>query len=179
MQGETLIFGYGSLLWRPAFSHGSSAPGYVEGWARRFWQGSTDHRGTPAAPGRVVTLVPAPRERVWGRVYAVCSAEAPAVLAQLDAREQDGYARLEVPVVRRGAVAALALTYVAAPTNPRWLGDAPLEQLAAQIAAARGPSGTNREYVERLALALRELGEVDPHVERLLSALAATEQAPR
>lgn len=158
------LFGYGSLIWRPAIPFVERRPARAVGFERRFYQGSTDHRGVPEAPGRVVTLVPG--LGCDGVAYRVADADVDAVLAALDHREQGGYTRLDLQVELRGPASReiTALTYVAAPDNPYWLGPAPLAAIARQIARARGPSGPNIEYLLRLAAALRELEVDDPHV---------------
>ena len=166
------IFGYGSLVWRPAFPFAQKAPGYVVGWARRFWQGSTDHRGVPGAPGRVVTLVPEAGARCWGMAYLVEPDRAADVLGALDHREKGGYARHRQTVFRPdGTALDEALLYVATPDNPNYLGAAVIEDLVRQVRASHGPSGPNVEYVLELARALRAMGADDPHVFELASLL--------
>ena len=160
------VFGYGSLIWRPAIPHTSSLPGYVRGFVRRFWQGSTDHRGVPGAPGRVVTLLPEPSAVVWGRVFTIADADREPVLERLDHREKGGYARHEVQV-HTSAGALDAVVYVATVSNPNFLGPASLEHIAAQVRASAGPSGPNDEYVLQLARALREMNATDDHVAEL------------
>ena len=51
------IFGYGSLCWKTEFPHVEKCTGRVRGLTRYFAQRSQDHRGTPAAPGLVATVV--------------------------------------------------------------------------------------------------------------------------
>lgn len=176
LNGEPLtwIFGYGSLVFRPGFPFVRREIAIIEGWSRRFWQGSTDHRGVPGAPGRVVTLVAERDARTTGAAYAVETAAAPAIMAALDHREQGGYDRLALPLydARGGMLAVQAEIYVATPENPNWLGDAPIDVMVAQIQSAVGPSGRNVDYVLTLAQALRELGSHDAHVEALAALLA-------
>jgi cation transport regulator ChaC len=158
------IFAYGSLLWRPSFAYRERRVVQLRDWSRQFWQGSTDHRGVPGAPGRVVTLVPEPGAACCGTAYRVDAQSAQAVIAELDHRERGGYTRTPVDLPFGSA-----LTYIALPDNPNYLGPASLATIAAQVRAAQGPSGTNLDYVLRLAESVRELGAED----RALFALEA------
>ena len=173
---RTWIFGYGSLVWRPAFPYEQRRPARIEGFARRFWQGSTDHRGLPGAPGRVVTLVAEPRALCWGAAYQIEVEREDDILAALDVRERGGYQRHEVELhfqdAAPGDARAVGLLYLATQSNPNYLGPAPLSEIARQVRRSRGPSGTNLEYVLRLAEALREMSAEDEHVfalERLVA----------
>lgn len=173
MDKDFWIFGYGSLVWRPDFPFIDRQPAWIEGWMRRFWQGSTDHRGVPGAPGRVVTLLPDAGAVCWGMAYRIGATGAADVLAHLDYREKGGY-RLETTRLYFAAVegdATDGLVYIATPDNPNYLGPAEAAAIAHQVRGSHGPSGPNDEYVLRLAEALREIGANDAHVfelERLL-----------
>lgn len=172
------LFAYGSLIFRPAFPFEERRVAFTPGWIRRFWQGSPDHRGVPGAPGRVVTLLPAPGEVCGGCVYRIDPEAAEPILAALDLREQAGFERTMLPVWGSerldGEPFAEALTWVAGAANAHFLGPLPEPEIAEEIRVRRGPSGPNAEYALRLAESLRALGIRDAHVEAIAARLLAT-----
>ena len=199
-----IIFGYGSLCWRPdaLLARCESFPCVGKGWTRLFAQRSMDHRGTPAAPGLVVTLVETPALRalpgfdavageladeVVGVAYRVPDDDAERVLAELDFREKGGYSRRVVDVTRVGrdasegdasGASARCLLYSATVDNPNfWWGDdgrgLDTQRAAEIISSASGPSGPNVDYLRNLGAFLREIGRTDAHVAALESKVDA------
>lgn len=165
------VFGYGSLIWRPAMQYQQALNAKSVHWARRFWQGSHDHRGTIDAPGRVLTLVPMPNAVCAGRVFQIAEEHVEKTLADLDYREKNGYERqwLEVSTEELGVVSAL--TYIAPEHNRAWLGDASIHHIAQQIYHAHGPSGANKDYVWELHQSLTNDGIDDEHISQVAQAL--------
>lgn len=116
-----------------------------------------------------MTLVAEEGEVCGGCAYQIDPALADEVNAALDAREAAGFERLhrEVRSEPEGAPFAEALVYVAAATNPHFLGPLDERAIAAWVRRSRGPSGPNADYVLHLHDALAELGIEDPHVEEI------------
>ena len=178
------IFGYGSLCWKADYPCEETFVGRVRGYRRLFAQRSTDHRGTPEAPGLVATLVSdaeleelkvrAPDEAaaassVCGVCYRVGKDDVAKVLSELDFREKGGYTRdiVEVAPAKGDGATVRALLYTANPDNPNFFPVCITDSLnaAAQIiASAHGPSGPNDEYLFRLSDFLDSVEERDEHV---------------
>ena len=161
------VFGYGSLIYKVDFPILSRQPAHIMGWERRFWQGSHDHRGTPEAPGRVVTLLPLEGVRCGGVAYCITEE----VFEHLDHREKNGYQRVDTPIFLEDGRQVPGTVYVAEPGNFAYLGPDSPRAIATQIARSVGPSGSNREYLLTLAEALRQLDIHDEHVFELESLL--------
>jgi cation transport protein ChaC len=167
------VFGYGSLVWRPSIPFDDAHWARLTGFVRRFYQGSTDHRGVPGRPGRVVTLLPSPEGFVVGKVYRVPPPQRDGVVARLDHREQGGYARIHslVELLDGPGGEVDALIYIATPDNENYLGPASDDAIAAQVRASEGPSGPNVEYVLRLHDALAPHGWSDDHLDAIAARL--------
>lgn len=169
---EYWVFGYGSLCWNPGFEFKDSMVGYVQGFSRKFWQGNIAHRGTKEKPGRVATLVEDPQGFVWGKAYLLPDETA---FRYLEMREVylGGYQVHKVDVRSDDCCprrTVNATVYVATPDNGQWLGEAPVDELAAQVATCAGPAGHNAEYVILLARWERQhapVHRIDPELGKL------------
>ena len=68
-----------------------------------------------------------------------------------------------------------AICFILDRTHPQYAGGMALEDQAAVICAAAGPTGTNRDYLFKTVEHLRELGVEDPELfdlERMVRARA-------
>ncbi|KAL1491738.1 hypothetical protein ABEB36_012289 [Hypothenemus hampei] len=154
------VFGYGSLMWKVDFPYSNKIIGYIKGYERRFYQLSTDHRGTPENPGRVVTLIPSSKDtKVYGIAYQIDQADVEFVVKHLDYREKGGYERKTVTFYPKDdSVPPFDLTiYLASTDNPNYAGHAELDDIALQVVQSIGPSGPNIDYVCNLAKIMREV----------------------
>ncbi|KAL6504888.1 Gamma-glutamylcyclotransferase 2-3 [Orobanche hederae] len=172
------VFGYGSLIWKAGFHYDEHLVGFVKEYRRVFYQGSTDHRGTPEFPGRTVTLEPAKEEIYqWGAAYKITNKEDQlTALEYLEVREKqyDEKAYVDFFTEPTASVPAVSdvLVYIASADkklNMNYLGPASLEEMALllcrQIIKAQGPSGPNRDYLFKLENALFvQIGFEDKHV---------------
>lgn len=160
------VFGYGSLIWRPGFEYVESRLATVMGYQRSFSQASHDHRGTPEAPGRVVTLSNVNGNQCQGMAFRL-GGDASKTLEALDVREQDGYERVDVSMVFSDGEVCDGITWIAKKGNPSWREGESLTSVARIIATSQGPSGTNREYLFELDRALTDRNIADEHVSEL------------
>ncbi|EGI69821.1 PREDICTED: cation transport regulator-like protein 2 [Acromyrmex echinatior] len=207
------VFGYGSLIWKADFPYEKKLVGYIKGYIRRFYQKSTDHRGVPNRPGRVVTLLAStnPDDQVWGLAYKISSENIENVVNHLDFREKGGYikktvlfypcdffkstqsdsntnvslndlSRMTFSTTSLSTVldeAPFYLTiYIGEEDNPNFAGMENIDTIARHIIVSRGISGSNIEYLYKLASAMRTIapGVQDEHLFALEKAVKELEQ---
>ena len=133
-------------------------------------------RGVPEAPGRVVNLIKSDNEqdKVWGMAYEIDDDTWKSnVMHHLDHRERGGYTQHTIrfhpktPLAELPAEGVDVTVYVGLETHRQYAGPASLEEMAATIATAIGPSGRNADYLFNLAEAMRSIDPQDEHIFQL------------
>lgn len=121
-----------------------------------------------------MTLIADTQSVCWGMAYQVAGASLESIFSYLDEREQGGFLRHQVdfypktaPIDSPAPAVTNATVYIAPDDNPHYLGPASVPEMALHIFHSKGPSGSNRDYLLRLAESLRDLGVTDAHVTEL------------
>ncbi|XP_029668549.1 putative glutathione-specific gamma-glutamylcyclotransferase 2 [Formica exsecta] len=207
------VFGYGSLIWKADFPYEKKLVGHIRGYVRRFYQKSTDHRGVPNRPGRVVTLLTStnPNDEVWGLAYQISTENIDNVVNHLDFREKGGYKKKTVLFypcnfsksvqstsnanvfsndLMQMSISTASLSnasdeapfyltiYIGEEDNPNYAGTENIDTIANHILVSRGISGSNTEYLYKLASAMRTIapGVQDEHLFALERAVKQLEE---
>jgi cation transport protein ChaC len=154
---DVWVFGYGSLMWNPAFHYAEHLPCLLRGWHRSFCLWTPMGRGTPDNPGLVLALDRGGSCR--GVTYRVAARDRETELPLLWQREMvgDGYKPRWV-TVGCSAGEVRAITWVINRQGARYAGKLPMETLARTLATAAGRLGSSRDYLENTVAHLDELG---------------------
>ena len=151
------VFGYGSLMWNPAFHYAEKRAGLVHGYHRSYCMWSPGGRGTPERPGLMLALDFGGSCR--GIAYRIAPEAVDEELEIVWSREMIGHA-YEARWVRvrtdRGIVCAL--TFVIDRRYIRYAGKVPRDVQAAHLATATGRMGSSMEYLENTVAHLDALG---------------------
>ena len=158
--GGLWLFAYGSLLWRPDFSHCEQRIARVHGYHRRFCLWQWRWRGCDDAPNLMLAL--APGGSCTGLAYRI---EGPGLRDKLGPvwrREMggDGYRPLWMKATTDTGPLRVA-AFVANRAGERYVGPLSDDVVAATIARARGHAGTGAEYLLNTARAMEDLGVRD------------------
>jgi cation transport protein ChaC len=164
--GDVWLFGYGSLIWNPAFHFAEERKGRIHGWHRRFCLWTPLGRGSPEHPGLVLGL-----ERGGACTGMAFRLDDDQVACELDIiwrREMlSGAYRPRWVRVATAAGPVDAITFTIDPANPRYAGRLAEDEIVRVVATAVGRLGPCTDYLFKTTKALAELGLEDRTLMRL------------
>jgi cation transport protein ChaC len=167
---DLYVFGYGSLIWNPAFHYIERHNALVRGLHRRFCLKLFAGRGTPEAPGLMLALDYGGACK--GVVFKIATGQVREELGILWRREMYGGAYNARWVNARTAAGAVkAVTFVINRRHPRYTPALSVAEMAAMISTGCGDLGSCLEYLENTVQHLAELGLRDAGLERIAAAL--------
>ncbi len=171
--GDLWMFGYGSLLWKPAFDLTESRMATVRGWHRSFCIKVARFRGTRDLNGLMMALDRGGQCR--GMIFRIPAAEAEAVLHVLFRRElvvnPPGTPPRWLPA-RMDDGPVRALGFVVDRQSSFYAGRLPPEAVADVLSRAAGHWGSCAEYLHNTVVHLEELGIHDRNLWRLQTLVA-------
>jgi cation transport protein ChaC len=175
--GDLWVFGYGSLMWNPAFQYVRSTIAFLRGYHRSFCVYSTRYRGTPESPGLVLGLDRGGCCRGIG--FLVADADVEPVLQNLWDREMTRLVYSpRIVQLDLGAEKVSALTFIADRAHESYAGRLDLPEMARTIADCSGARGPNADYLFNTLRHLDTVGIRERRLNDLRRAVQAL-QLPR
>jgi len=164
--GHTWVFGYGSLMWNPAFHYVERRTARIFGFHRQFCLWARGGRGSPERPGLMLSLESG--GSCAGVAYRIAPKAASTELDVLWRREMStrSYRPLWVTAyTRRGAVPAIV--FAVNRDHERYVPGLDTDTIARYLATGAGLNGSCREYLFDTTEHLLELGIRDRRMEAL------------
>ncbi len=169
------VFGYGSLIWKPAFEHVEHRRVTARGWRRAFCLEIESWRATPEEPGLMLGLVTG--GSCAGMAYRMPPDDPEGRMLRLLEREvsyhEDVALARWLTVRDADAEPIRALTFYAAPLRNENFTALPIEEQARRLARAVGHVGSCAEYLRNTVQHLEEAGIRDSYLWRLQQLVAA------
>ncbi len=172
------VFGYGSLIWNPAFHYAEKRIGAIHGFHRRFCLWTPVGRGSHDFPGLILGLERGGSCR--GLVFRIAAAKVASELEIIWQREMvsAAYAPRWISVrTTDGMVRAIA--FVINHAHARYAGLLPEAKIAGIIARAEGGLGRCCDYLFNTVAHLDELGIADRPLSRLAAQVTQRMSAKR
>ncbi|OGA48947.1 MAG: hypothetical protein A3F74_14635 [Betaproteobacteria bacterium RIFCSPLOWO2_12_FULL_62_58] len=164
--GRVWVFGYGSLMWNPAFHYVERRTARIHGFHRQFCLWSRDGRGTPERPGLMLSLESG--GSCTGVAYRIAPKAAVTELDLLWRREMASRSYRPVWVnlhMRQGMEPGIAFAVNRA--HERYVPRLDADTIARYLATGRGTNGDCCDYLFDTVDHLRELGIHDRRMEAL------------
>ena len=169
---DVWVFGYGSLMWNPAFHYAERRAGLIRGYHRRFCLWTELGRGEPGRPGLMLAL-----DRggsCHGIAFRIDRAAVRSELEIVWKREMlAGAYEPKWVRVRGGAGDFHAVTFVINRAFEHYAGRISERDTVHHLARAGGRLGTCREYLENTVNELDRLGVRDGTMHDLLRKVRA------
>jgi len=170
------VFGYGSLIWNPAFHYAERRTARVHGFHRQFCLLSRTGRGTPERPGLMLALESG--GSCHGVAYRIAPEHVHSELDVLWRREMNSWVYRPVWVATRTPQGLEhGVLFAVNREHERYMGQLDLTETARYLSIGAGPLGRCCDYLFQTVAHLRELGLRDSHLELLERRVRAQVQA--
>lgn len=167
--GDVWVFGYGSLIWNPAFKTTERRTARVDGWHRAFCMSIVAGRASPSAPGLMLGLDRG--GHCLGSAFRLADDDVIPELTLLWRREmlcRGAYIPKWVELhAEDGAVFGHAIAFTINPEGEKYAGKMSLETAVRRLATASGGLGSCADYLFQTRDGLRAHGIPDLALEKL------------